>query len=84
MEGDVEVSAAAAVVALPARVAAGLRFDPRLPDDVANALRELPMGSASKLAVPLDGAPEPRAVQSAELPFWCWVANGADGVARDA
>ena len=37
------------------------------------------MGSASKLAVALDGSPEPRAVQSAELPFWCWVANGADG-----
>ncbi len=80
VEGDVEVRAAAAVVALPARVAAGLRFEPRLPDDIGDALRELPMGSASKLAVAMDGSPEPRAVQSAELPFWCWVANGADGV----
>ena len=82
VEGDVELGAAAVVVALPAHVAAGLRFDPRLPDDVGNALRELPMGSASKLAVALDGSPEPRAVQSAELPFWCWVANGGDGVTR--
>jgi monoamine oxidase len=82
VEGDVEVRAAAVVVALPARVAAALRFDPRLPDDVGTALRELPMGSASKLAVAVDGSPEPRAVQSAELPFWCWVANGADGVTR--
>jgi 4-methylaminobutanoate oxidase (methylamine-forming) len=82
IEGDLEVRAPAVIVALPARVAAGLRFHPRLPDDVGNALRELPMGSASKLAVALEGSPEPRAVQSAELPFWCWVANGADGVAR--
>ena len=72
----------AAVVALPARVAAGLRFDPFLPDDLATALYELPMGAASKLAVPVEGAPTPRAVQSAELPFWCWIANGGDGSVR--
>ena len=47
-------------LALPARVAAGMRFEPRLPDDLGNALRELPMGSASKLAVAVDGSPEPR------------------------
>lgn len=82
IEGDVAVRAPAVIVALPARVAAGLRFHPRLPDELGNALRDLPMGSASKLAVALEGSPEPRAVQSAELPFWCWVANGADGVAR--
>ena len=82
VEGDLDVRAAAAVAALPARVAAGMRFEPRLPDDLGNALRELPMGSASKLAVAVDGSPEPRAVQSAELPFWCWVANGGDGVPR--
>ena len=28
------------------------------------------------------GAPTPRAVQSAELPFWCWIANGGDGSVR--
>jgi monoamine oxidase len=82
VEGDVEVRAAAVVVALPAHVSAGLRFDPRLPDDLGNALRELPMGSASKLAVAVDGSPAPRAVQSAELPFWCWAANGAGGAVR--
>jgi len=82
VEGDLDVRAAAVVVALPAHVAAGMRFEPRLPDDVGNALRELPMGSASKLAVAVDGSPEPRAVQSAELPFWGWVANGGDGVPR--
>ena len=79
VEGEVELSGVAAVVALPARVAAGMRFDPFLPDDLATALYELPMGAASKLAVPVEGAPTPRAVQSAELPFWCWIANGGDG-----
>lgn len=82
VEGDVEVAGAAAIVALPVRVAAHLRFDPFLPDDLAIALRELPMGVASKLAFPVEAVPTLRAVQSAELPFWCWVANGSDGQAR--
>ncbi len=82
MEGDVEVTGTAALVALPARVAAGLRFDPFLPDEIAIALHELPMGVASKLAVPVEGTSMPRAIQSAELPFWCWVANGSDGGVR--
>ncbi len=82
VEGDVELTAAAAIVALPARVAAGLRFDPFLPDEIAIALHELPMGVASKLAVPVEGASAPRAIQSSELPFWCWVANGSDGAVR--
>jgi monoamine oxidase len=82
VEGDVEVFGTAAIVALPARVAAGLRFDPFLPDDLAIALHELPMGVASKLAVPVEGTSTPRAIQSAELPFWCWVANGGDGAVR--
>ena len=82
VEGEVELSGVAAVVALPARVASGMRFSPFLPDDLATALYELPMGAASKLAVPVEGAPTPRAVQSAELPFWCWIANGGDGSVR--
>ena len=44
VEGEVELSGVAAVVALPARVASGMRFDPFLPDDLATALYELPMG----------------------------------------
>jgi monoamine oxidase len=82
VEGDVMVEGAATIVALPVRVTAQLRFDPFLPNDLAIALRELPMGVASKLAVPVDGGPTLRAVQSDELPFWCWVANGSDGTAR--
>jgi monoamine oxidase len=82
VDGDVMVVGAVTIVALPVRVASRLRFDPYLPADLAIALRELPMGVASKLAVPVDRSPAVRAVQSDELPFWCWVANGADGNAR--
>ena len=82
IEGLVEVAGSAAIVALPVRIAANLRFDPFLPDDLAIALRELPMGVASKFAVPVEAVPPLRAVQSAELPFWCWVANGDDAAPR--
>lgn len=71
-----DVTADAVVIAVPVRIAAHLDYDPFLPEDLALALRELPMGVASKLALPVGGEPAPRAVQSAELPFWSWVANG--------
>jgi monoamine oxidase len=76
------VDADAAVVAVPARIAARLRFEPFLPEELAIAIRELPMGVAAKLAVPLGGEPTRRAVQSTEIPFWSWVADGVDGRAR--
>jgi monoamine oxidase len=78
----VEVPAAAAIVAVPAPIAARLRFDPALPAKVGAALRELPMGVASKLAIGVQGAPERRAVQNTELPLWCWVGDGAGGTPR--
>ncbi len=77
-----EIRAAAAIVAVPAPTAARLRFEPALPDDLATALRELPMGVASKLAVATADPPSRRALQSTELPMWCWAANGADGRPR--
>ena len=80
--GAEDLRADAAVVAIPVRLAARLRYDPFLPEDLAIALRELPMGVAAKFAVPVDGDPEVLAVQSAELPLWCWVANGEEGRAR--
>ena len=72
----------AVVVAVPAPIAARLRFEPPLPDDLAIALRDLPMGVASKLAVATKERPSRRARQSTELPFWCWAADGDDGEPR--
>ena len=87
-DGRVEVQAgealgtAAAVVAVPVRLIPELGFDPPLPDEQRDAFEGLPMGVASKLAVPLAGEPERCAVQCADLPFWFWVGDGADGRPR--
>jgi monoamine oxidase len=72
----------AVIVAVPAPVAARLRFEPALPQDVSTALVELPMGVASKLAVPLRDRPSLRSRQSTEMSMWCWAANGEDGEPR--
>jgi monoamine oxidase len=77
-----ELRAAAAVVAVPVVSAAGLRYGPALSEELATALRELPMGVASKLAVATEGEPALRSIQITELPMWCWVANGEDGSPR--
>jgi monoamine oxidase len=76
--GDV-IEADAVVVAVPVRLVTELRFDPPLPPEQREAFEGLPMGVASKLAVPLEGEPERCAIQCADLPFWFWVADGADG-----
>ncbi|HEU5225007.1 MAG TPA: FAD-dependent oxidoreductase, partial [Actinomycetota bacterium] len=59
-----------------------LAFDPPLPPEQREAFEGLPMGVASKLAVPLEGEPERCAIQCSDLPFWFWVADGADGRPR--
>lgn len=82
LEGGDHVEGDAAIVAVPAPIAARLRFEPPLPEDLACALHELPMGVASKLAIAVPAEPTPRAVQSAELPLWSWAANGAGGRPR--
>jgi monoamine oxidase len=74
--------AEAVVVATPVRLVPEIAFEPPLPQDIQLALEQLPMGVASKLAVPLAGEPFRRSVQSADLPFWCWVADGGEGVPR--
>ena len=72
--GPFSVAGPAAVVALPAPVAASLRFEPALDPEVRRALGELPMGVASKLAVATAGPPPLRALQEVTVPFWCWTA----------
>jgi monoamine oxidase len=77
--GPFSLAGPAAVVALPAPLAASLRFEPPLAADVRQALDELPMGVASKLAVATAGAPPLRALQEVTVPFWCWTARGGTG-----
>ena len=70
------------MIAIPAPVTSELVFRPPLPADQATVVRELPMGVASKLAVPTAGSPSTRALQDLEVPFWCWAAKGRDGTVR--
>jgi monoamine oxidase len=72
----------AAVVAVPAPIAARLRFAPALPDALATALAGLPMGVASKFAVATKRRPPVRSRQSADRSMWCWTALGAGGKPR--
>lgn len=80
--GAGEVRAASAVVGVPVTMVPRLRFRPALPEDLVTAVRDLPMGVASKLAVATADPPSRRAIQSTELPMWCWAANGSDGRPR--
>ena len=86
--GGVEVDAAetiraeAAVVAVPIRLVTELAFEPPLEAEQRMAFEGLPMGVASKLAIPLEGEPTRCAIQCADLPFWFWVADGAQGTRR--
>ena len=84
VRGNGEIRASGGVVAVPAPVAARLRFEPPLLNDLSVALDELPMGTAAKLAMATQDRPTLRATQSSEIPFWCWAANGADGAPRCA
>jgi monoamine oxidase len=76
--GSTEVRADGVILAVPAPVAARLPFEPALPHDVATALSELPMGVASKLALPTRDRPSLRSRQSTDMSMWCWAANGED------
>ena len=82
--GPFRVEADAAVVAVPAPLLAELRFAPELPAETRRAVRELPMGVASKLAVGTAAPPRPRALQDVDVPFWCWAALGEGGTPRRA
>ena len=81
-DGGFSQVADAVVVAVPVRAAARLRFDPALPDDVAQAISQRPMGVAAKFAVATEVEPSLRSVQSADLPFWSWSGRGAEGRVR--
>ena len=76
------IRAHAAVVAVPVRLVTELAFDPPLEAGQREAFERLPMGVASKLAVPLEGEPARCSIQCADLPLWFWVADGASGMRR--
>jgi monoamine oxidase len=82
--GPFTVVGDAIVVAVPVKLAAELDFRPPLPDDVAEAISSVPMGTAAKLAVGTRDRPPLRAIQDVEMPYWCWTGMGGDGEVRPA
>ena len=76
------ILAEATVVAVPVRLVTDLAFDPPLEAEQRMAFEGLPMGVACKLAIQLEGEPTRCAIQCADLPFWFWVADGAQGTRR--
>ena len=78
-EDGAEVEADLCVIAVPARVAGAISFEPALPRAVAAALKGIVYGQAAKLLVPLPAAVEPSAVLSVPERYWCWTATGAGG-----
>jgi monoamine oxidase len=82
VEAGETIRAEATVVAMPLRLATELVFAPPLEADQREAFEGLPMGVASKVAVPLADEHGRCAIQCADLPFWFWVADGAQGTRR--
>jgi monoamine oxidase len=77
-----ELEAAACVLAVPASVLGGIRFDPPLPAWKAETLGRVVYGHAAKLFVPLRRIPPPSAVLSVPDHYWTWTACGADGTVQ--
>jgi monoamine oxidase len=82
MAGRAEVEAEACLVAVPASVIGGIRFDPPLPAWKTEALERVAYGHAAKLFVPLRQVPPPSAVLSVPGHYWTWTARGADGAVQ--
>ncbi|HEX6331397.1 MAG TPA: NAD(P)/FAD-dependent oxidoreductase [Actinomycetota bacterium] len=80
--GEDRIRTGAVVAAIPLPRLRTLWIDPPPPPEVADALVALGFGPASKLVVPLDDEPAPRARQSVAGPWWWWTALGDGGRPR--
>jgi monoamine oxidase len=74
-----ELSAGAAVIAVPAPLLEEIAFDPPLPRERRDAVARLGYGHAAKLFVPLRERPQPSAVLSVPERYWTWTARAAGG-----
>jgi monoamine oxidase len=74
-----ELAGDAAVLAIPASVAAAIEFDPPLPRELTSALGGVRYGQAAKLFVALRTPAPPSATLSVPDRYWCYTQLGADG-----
>jgi monoamine oxidase len=72
----VEIEADGCVVAVPASVLSRIRFEPPLPEHLADAVAAIRYGEAAKLFVPLRRSAKPSAVMSVPERYWTWTATG--------
>lgn len=77
--GGRDLSADAAVVAVPASVISRIAFDPPLPEAKRAALGGVRYGQAAKLFVALEAAAPPSAVLSVPERYWCYTQLGPGG-----
>ena len=78
-ESGTEVVADLCVIAVPARVAGMIAFEPALPDGICRSLEAVSYGHAAKLLVPLRAPVAPSAVLAVPERYWAWTASGEDG-----
>ncbi len=76
---DAEVEADAAVIAIPTRPLAEVKFDPPLQGATADALAGVEYGQNAKLFLPMRAPAEPSAIMSVAGHFWSYTQLGADG-----
>ena len=79
-----QLEADAAVIAVPITILQTLPFDPPLPADRNEAIQQVPMGIAAKIAAGTETPPPLRAIQDVINPYWCWTGKRADGTVRSA
>ena len=76
--------ASAVVLATPLGVLKHLRFEPRLPDEVAHVLASLNMGVGIKVAMATAEPPPMFRRQDTDIPAWYWTGLGPSGSVRRA
>lgn len=79
---NIEVDAA--ILAVPVKPLNKLKFNPVLPQAIAEAISSVPMGVAAKLVNGTRNSPPLRAIQDVEMPYWCWTGKGEEGIPRSA
>ena len=78
------LTADAVVLTIPITQLPKISFEPALPNQLAAAIRRVPMGVAAKLAVATAAPPSLRAMQDVVQPYWCWTGQGRNGEVRTA
>jgi len=81
---DEDFIASAVVLAIPLGVLKHMKFEPLLPDEVADVLESLTMGVGLKVAMATAEPPPMFRRQDTDIPAWYWTGLGLSGSMRRA